>query len=48
MEDLTAMAQLAAKDFAPRAAALILNQGLTRDPALPPEPEFDDVRDHSA
>lgn len=42
------MAQLAARGFTPKATALIRNQGLTRDPTLPPEPEFDQVIDHSA
>ena len=48
VEDLTSMAQLAARGFMPKATALIRNQGLTRDPTLPPEPEFDQVIDHSA
>lgn len=48
VEDLTAMAQLVAKGFTPTATALILNQGVTRDPTLPPEPEFDAVIEHSA
>jgi hypothetical protein len=48
VEDLTALAQLAAKGFAPGATALVMNTGVTADPTLPPEPEFDQVRDHSA
>lgn len=48
VEDLTALAQLSARGFMPNATALILNKGLTRDPTLPPEPEFDAVIDHSA
>lgn len=48
VEDLTAMAQLTARGFTPRATALILNKGLTADPTVPPEPEFDQVIEHSA
>jgi hypothetical protein len=48
VEDLTAMAQLSAKGFTPKATALILNKGLTSDPTVPPEPEFDQVAEHSA
>ncbi|MBS0641424.1 MAG: hypothetical protein JSS43_16260, partial [Proteobacteria bacterium] len=48
VEDLTAMAQLAAKGFTPKATALILNKGLTADPTVPPEPAFDQVVEHSA
>ena len=48
VEDLTTMAQLAARGFTPKATALIRNQGLTRDPTLPAEPEFDPVVEHSA
>lgn len=48
VEDLTAMAQLAAKGFKPKATALIQNKGLTADPTVPPEPEFDQVVEHSA
>lgn len=47
VEDLTTLGQLTAKEFAPKATALVLNQGLTRDPTLPAEPEFDTVREHS-
>jgi hypothetical protein len=47
VEDLTAMAQLAAKGFTPKATALILNIGVTADPTMPPEPEFEQVTDHS-
>jgi hypothetical protein len=48
VEDLTAMAQLTAKGFAPKATALVMNKGITADPTMPPEPEFDQVMDHSA
>jgi hypothetical protein len=48
VEDLTAMAQLAAKGFSPKATALVMNKGVTADPTMPPEPEFDQVMDHSA
>jgi hypothetical protein len=48
VEDLTAMAQLAAKGFTPRATALIMNKGVTADPTMPAEPEFEAVMEHSA
>jgi hypothetical protein len=48
VEDLTAMAQLAAKGFTPKATALILNKGITADPTMPAEPEFETVTEHSA
>jgi len=48
VEDLTAMAQLAAKGFTPKATALILNKGVTADPTMPAEPEFEAVLEHSA
>ncbi len=47
VEDLTAMAQLAAKGFIPKATALIMNKGVTADPTMPPEPEFEQVMEHS-
>jgi hypothetical protein len=47
VEDLTAMAQLAAKGFVPKATALILNKGVTADPTMPAEPEFEAVMEHS-
>jgi hypothetical protein len=47
VEDLTAMAQLAAKGFRPKATALILNKGVTADPTMPAEPEFEAVMEHS-
>ena len=48
VEDLTAMAQLQARGFNPKATALVLNTGITADPTMPAEPEFDLVRNHSA
>ena len=48
VEDLTAMAQLAAKGFTPKATALIMNKGVTADPTMPAEPEFETVMEHSA
>jgi hypothetical protein len=48
VEDLTAMAQLMAKGFAPKATGLILNKGVTADPTMPAEPEFDQITEHSA
>ncbi len=47
VEDLTAMAQLTAHGFKPKATALVCNMGLTRDPTLPPRPQFDAVTEHS-
>jgi hypothetical protein len=48
VEDLTTMVQLAAKGFKPQATALILNTGITSDPTLPAEAEFEDITSHSA
>lgn len=48
VEDLTAMAQLAAKGFMPKATALVMNKGVTADPTMPAEPEFEQVMEHSA
>jgi hypothetical protein len=48
VEDLTAMAQLVAKGFTPKATALVMNKGVTADPTMPPEPEFETVMEHSA
>ena len=48
VEDLTAMAQLQSRGFNPKATALVLNVGITADPTMPAEPEFDLVREHSA
>jgi hypothetical protein len=48
VEDLTAMAQLVAKGFSPKATALVMNKGVTADPTMSAEPEFDQITDHSA
>ena len=42
------MAQLQSQGFNPKATALVLNVGITADPTMPAEPEFDLVREHSA
>ncbi|MFL5289312.1 MAG: hypothetical protein ACJ8AW_52245 [Rhodopila sp.] len=48
VEDLTAMALLGAKEFMPQATALIMNKGVTSDPTMPAEPEFQQIMEHSA